>query len=106
MLTQAIRTIPELIGPPRGFPPDVAAALARALERIDTRPTTITAADEAQQQLLAVLEAHGHRAAAFLKVYHGITVAVIDAIAQGRLRPGPFFVRLAGRFAERHFDGV
>jgi hypothetical protein len=100
---QPIRT---LLGPPKPFDDKMARALADALPQIDTRPTTIEAADRAQSQLIDLFHAHGHRAAAFLEVYHGITVAVIEALARGVLTPKPFFVRLAGRFAERHFDGV
>jgi hypothetical protein len=100
---QPIRT---LLGEARPFDGKVAAALTDALRTIDTAPQTIEAADRAQNQLIDVLVAHDHHAAAFLKVYHGITVAVIDALERGVLTPRPFFVRLAGRFAERHFDGV
>ncbi len=100
---QPIRT---LLGTPRGFDDRTARALAEALPQIDTRPQTIEAADHAQNQLIELFHAHDNRAAAFLEVYHGITVAVIDALARGVLTPKPFFVRLAGRFAERHFDGV
>lgn len=88
------------------FEPKVAAALRDALPSIDTQPQTITAADRAQSQLIDLLVAHDHLAAAFLEVYHGITVAVIEALERGVLTPKPFFVRLAGKFAERHFDGV
>jgi Family of unknown function (DUF5995) len=101
-----VRTISGIIGPMRGFDPEVAGALKDALARIDTVPKSIAAADEAQTRLLAVFEAHQHRAAAFLKVYHGITVAVNQALHQGRLTPRFFFERLPGKFAERHFDGV
>ena len=101
-----LQPIRELIGPPRGFDGATAAALEAALPSIDTRPQTIEAADHAQNQLIALLRAHGHRGAAFLMVYHGITVAVIDALERGVLTPKPFFRRLAGKFAERHFDGV
>jgi hypothetical protein len=92
--------------PLRGFDAKTAAALGEALQHIDTRPQSITAADRAQNQLIELLLAHGHRSAAFLRVYHGITVAVVDALERGVLAPKPFFVRLAGRFAERHFDGL
>jgi hypothetical protein len=89
------------------FPAKLAEVLRHALAHdIDTTPQTIEAADRAQTQLTDILVEHHHRAAAFLDVYHGITVAVIDAIGRGVLTPKPFFVRLAGRFAERHFDGV
>ncbi len=91
---------------PVGFDAATKDALITALRHIDTRPQTITAADHAQQQLIDVLTAHDHLSAAFLDVYHGITVAVIDALERGQLGPKPFFVRLAGKFAERHFDGV
>jgi hypothetical protein len=101
-----LRTIAQIVGPPRAFDAPMAAALTEALARIDTAPQSIGAADRAQQQLLDLLGAHRHRAAAFLEVYHGITVAVIQAIADRRLGPGYFFERLAGRFAERHFDGL
>ncbi|HUS28101.1 MAG TPA: DUF5995 family protein [Kofleriaceae bacterium] len=89
------------------FPAPLADKLRASLARdIDTTPQTIEAADRAQTQLTDLLLEHGHRAAAFLDVYHGITVAVIDALGRGVLTPKPFFVRLAGRFAERHFDGL
>lgn len=101
-----LQPIEAIIGAPRGFDDTTAAALARELPRIDTAPTTIRAADHAQNQLIEVFAAHGHHGAAFLRVYHGVTVAVIDAIERGVLTPRPFFERLAGRFAERHFDGV
>jgi uncharacterized protein DUF5995 len=98
--------IQAIVGPPRGFSATTAAALREALPTIDTRPQTIEAADRAQSQLIDLLVAHDHRAAAFLLVYHGITVAVNDALAAGRLGPRNFFDRLDGKFAERHFDGV
>ena len=98
--------IQAILGPPRGFSATTAAALREALPTIDTRPQTIEAADRAQNQLIDLFVAHDHRAAAFLLVYHGITVAVIDAVDRGVLTPRPFFERLDGRFAERHFDGV
>jgi hypothetical protein len=101
-----LRPVAEILGPLRGFEPSVASALTDAFSRIDSAPQTIAAADRAQLQIIEVLDAHQHHAAAFLKVYHGITAAVIDAIAQGRLTPKSFFERLPGRFAERHFDGV
>jgi hypothetical protein len=101
-----LQPIRAVLGAPRGFDDDTARALATALPAIDTRPQTIEAADHAQHQLIELLHAHDHRAAAFLDVYHGITVAVIEALARGTLTPKPFFVRLAGKFAERHFDGV
>jgi hypothetical protein len=101
-----LRPIGAILGGPRGFDAPVATAIKDALQHIDTAPKTVAAADRAQTQLIEVLDAHHHRASAFLKVYHGVTVAVIDAIEKGRLTPAPFFVRLAGRFAERHFDGV
>jgi hypothetical protein len=94
------------IAGPHQFDPKVAAALRAALPNIDTRPQTIAAADRAQSQLIDLFVEHRHLAAAFLDVYHGITVAVIDALERGVLTPKPFFVRLAGKFAERHFDGV
>jgi hypothetical protein len=99
-------TIDAVIGPPRGFDAQTAAALRRELPHIDTAPKSIRAADHAQNQLIDLFVANNHPAAAFLIVYHGITVAVIDAIDRGVLTPRPFFERLAGRFAERHFDGV
>lgn len=98
--------IEAILGAPRGFDATTEAALRRELPRIDTAPTSIRAADDAQQQLIDLLVANHHHAAAFLIVYHGITVAVIDAIERGVLTPRAFFERLAGRFAERHFDGV
>jgi hypothetical protein len=98
--------IQAIVGPPRCFSAITAAALREALSAIDTRPQTIEAADRAQSQLIDLLVAHDHRAAAFLLVYHGITVAVNDALAAGRLGPRDFFDRLDGKFAERHFDGV
>jgi hypothetical protein len=101
-----LKPIREVIGEPRGFPEPVAAAVKSALATIDTRPQSIVAADRAQQQLIDVLAAHGHHAAAFLDVYHGITVAVIEALERGELGPRKFFERLPGKFAERHFDGV
>jgi hypothetical protein len=94
------------VAPVRGFDAPVAAALTEALQHIDTRPQTITAADRAQGQVIDLFVAHRHASAAFLRVYHGITVAVIEALERGVLTPKPFFVRLAGRFAERHFDGL
>lgn len=100
---QPIRTF---LGPPRGFDANTAAALANALPHIDTQPTTIEAADRAQGQLIDVLLEHHQRAAAFLIVYHNITVAVQAAVERGALGPKAFFDRLDGRFAERHFDGV
>jgi hypothetical protein len=100
------RTIGAILGPLRGFDPELTRALKDALPAIDTRPKSVEAADRAQSQLIDIFDAHGHRAAAFLKVYHGITVAVIEALDQGRLGPRFFFERLPGHFAERHFDGV
>lgn len=88
------------------FPAALASELVRELARIDTTPRSIIAADRAQGDLLMVLERHGHAASAFLRVYHGITVAVIAALEDGSLVPRGFFERLAGRFAEKHFDGV
>jgi hypothetical protein len=88
------------------FPTALANELIRELARIDTTPRSIIAADRAQGELLAVFDRHGHAAGAFLRVYHGITVAVIAALEDGSLVPRPFFERLAGRFAEKHFDGV
>jgi hypothetical protein len=99
-------SIESAIGAPHGFDGATAAALRAALPAIDTQPTSIRAADHAQQQLIDLFHAHDHRGAAFLEVYHGITVAVIEAIERGALTPARFFERLAGRFAERHFDGV
>jgi hypothetical protein len=101
-----VPSIESVIGEPRGFDDATAAALRAALPGIDTKPQSIRAADHAQQQLIDLFNAHDHRGAAFLDVYHGITVAVIDAIERGTLTPARFFERLAGRFAERHFDGV
>jgi hypothetical protein len=88
------------------FDPKIAAALREALPAIDTQPKNIAAADRAQSQLIELLVAHGHLAAAFLEVYHGITVAVSDALDRGVLGPRPFFERLDGKFAERHIDGI
>jgi hypothetical protein len=88
------------------FPAPLADELVRALPRIDTAPTSIVAADRAQAELLAIFDRHRHPAGSFLRVYHGITVAVIAALEEGSLTPRPFFERLAGRFAEQHFDGV
>jgi hypothetical protein len=97
----------SFLTPVRGFSDPLTADLVTALtHEIDTTPQTITAADRAQSQLIDLFLAHEHRSAAFLRVYHGITVAVIDALERGILTPKPFFVRLAGRFAERHFDGL
>jgi hypothetical protein len=103
---QDLRRISQVLGPLRGFEPETARALTAALAHIDTRPDTIYKADRAQSQLIALFRQHDHRGAAFLDVYHGITVAVIEALEAGRLGPRPFFERLAGKFAERHFDGV
>lgn len=88
------------------FPAALAQDLTRELARIDTAPRSIVAADRAQGELLAVFDRHRHAAGSFLRLYHGITVAVIAALDDGRLGPRPFFERLAGRFAEKHFDGV
>ncbi|HEY1551581.1 MAG TPA: DUF5995 family protein [Kofleriaceae bacterium] len=99
-----LQPIQAHLGTPRGF--DFADELEGALQSIDTRPQTIEAADTAQNQLIELFDAHHHRAAAFLTVYHGITVAVTEALERGILTPKPFFSRLAGKFAERHFDGV
>jgi hypothetical protein len=101
-----LQPIHTFLGTPRGFDEATAAALRAALPSIDTRPQTIVAADRAQTQLIELFVAHRHHAAAFLAVYHGITVAVIDAIDRGALGPKRFFDRLPGKFAERHFDGV
>jgi hypothetical protein len=101
-----LRGLGAFLAPPRGFDERTAAALRDALPTIDTRPQTIQAADRAQNQLIDLFRAADHLSAAFLMVYHGITVAVIDALERGVLAPKPFFVRLAGKFAERHFDGV
>ncbi|HLL22628.1 MAG TPA: DUF5995 family protein, partial [Kofleriaceae bacterium] len=101
-----LQPIPALLGSVRGFDESTAGALREALRDIDTTPQTIEAADRAQAQVIELLLAHAHPSAAFLDVYHGVTVAVIDALARGVLTPAPFFVRLAGRFAERHFDGL
>jgi hypothetical protein len=101
-----LQPIRALIGEPRGLDPATAAALTAALPSIDTRPQTIEAADRAQSQLIDLFRAHGHRGAAFLLVYHEITVAVIDALERGLLGPKHFFQRLDCKFAERHFDGL
>jgi Family of unknown function (DUF5995) len=100
------RTIGAILGPLRTFDPPLAAALTAALPDIDTAPKSIVAADRAQGQVIDLFDAHRHHAAAFLKVYHGITVAVMEALDEGRLGPRFFFERLPGRFAERHFDGL
>src|SRR5438105_4466640 len=94
-----LQPIQAFLGAPRTFDAAMTAALSRALPDIDTRPQSIVAADRAQQQLIDLLRAHDHHAAAFLMVYHGITVAVIEALERGALGPKPFFERLAGRFA-------
>ncbi len=103
---QDFRPIAEVLGPLRSFDPKTTAALREALPRIDTTPKSVALADRAQTELCDLFVAHRHLAAAFLMVYHGITVAVIEAMDQGRLGPRYFFERLPGRFAERHFDGV
>lgn len=96
--------IESVLGAPRGFDDRTARVLVDALPAIATRPQTIEAADRAQHQLIELFG--DHRAAAFLTVYHGITVAVTDALERGILTPKRFFSRLGGKFAERHFDGV
>jgi hypothetical protein len=101
-----LRSLGGYLAPVRGFDPATAAALAETLADIDTAPRSIAAADRAQQQVLDLLLARGHLSAAFLEVYHGITVAVSAALDRGELGPRPFFERLDGRFAERHFDGL
>jgi len=101
-----LRTIEAVLGPLRSFDATTGAALREALPRIDTAPKSVAAADRAQTALCDVFLARRHPAAAFLIVYHGITVAVIEAMGEGRLGPRFFFERLPGRFAERHFDGV
>jgi hypothetical protein len=101
-----LRPIASVLGPLRGFDDATATALRRALAQVDTTPTSVLAADRAQTAVCDLLLSHHHRAAAFLMVYHGITVAVIEAMDQGRLGPRHFFERLPGRFAERHFDGL
>jgi hypothetical protein len=101
-----LQRIAAILGPLRTFEPKVRAALVDALARIDTTPKTVIAADRAQEAVCDVFVAHRHHAAAFLRVYHGITVAVIEAMDDGRLGPRRFFERLPGRFAERHFDGL
>jgi len=103
---QGQQPIEAILGPPRTFDAKTVVALREALPTIDTRPQTIEAADRAQTQLIDLFRAHDHRSAAFLLVYHGITVAVIEALAAGKLGPHDFFDRLPGKFAERHFDGV
>jgi hypothetical protein len=104
--TGELPTIAAILGPLRSFDPPVAAALGQSLESIDTKPRTVAAADRAQEQLCEQFRAHRHQAAAFLVVYHGITVAVMRAMDEGSLTPRFFFERLPGRFAERHFDGL
>jgi hypothetical protein len=101
-----LRPIRAILGPLNGFEPSVAAALVKALPGIDTTPQSIVAADRAQNQVIEIFDAHRHLGSAFLKVYHGITVAVMEALDGGRLTPRVFFERLPGRFAERHFDGL
>lgn len=101
-----LRPLRDFVPAPRGFDAATAEALRAALRDLDTAPKTMRAADRAQQQLIELLLAHRHPSAAFLEVYHGITVAVIAAIEAGRLAPRAFFDRLDGRFAERHFDGL
>lgn len=101
-----LQSIASILGPLRSFDPKVAAALVDALRHIDRTPKTVLAADRAQEAVCEVFVAHRHHAAAFLKVYHGITVAVIEALEVGRLTPRSFFQRIPGRFAERHFDGL
>ena len=99
MVTPSIRR-------PVAFPPALDAELRRVLPQLDTAPQSIDAADRAQTELLAIYDRHGHAARSFLRVYHGITVAVIEALDAGDLTPRRFFERLAGRFAEKYFDGV
>src|SRR5262245_61949847 len=99
-------TIGAILGPLGGFEPALADALKAALPGIDTTPKSIAAADRAQGQVIDLFDAHHHHASAFLKVYHGITVAVMEALDEGRLGPRFFFERLPGHFAERHFDGL
>jgi hypothetical protein len=101
-----LRPIGAILGPLNGFDSSLAAALTAALPGIDTTPQSVVAADRAQHQIIEILDAHHHLGAAFLKVYHGITVAVIEALDAGRLGPKSFFERLPGHFAERHFDGL
>jgi hypothetical protein len=101
-----LRSIAAILAPLRSFDGEVAAALVAALQHVDTTPKTVDAADRAQEAVCDVFTAHHHHAAAFLKVYHGITVAVIEAMEAGRLTPRFFFQRLPGRFAERHFEGL
>jgi hypothetical protein len=103
---QDLRPLAAVLGPPRSFDPKMSAALRDALPRIDTTPKTVAAADRAQTEICDLFVAHRHLAAAFLMVYHGVTVAVIEAMDEGRLGPRYFFERLPGRFAERHFDGL
>jgi hypothetical protein len=101
-----LQPIRSFLGTSCAFDEPTARAIRDELARIDTRPQTITAADRAQTQLIDVLVARGHRSAAFLAVYHGITVAVIEALERKQIGPRRFFERLPGKFAERHFDGV
>jgi Family of unknown function (DUF5995) len=101
-----LRPLASYLAPLRGFDPKTAAALVDALGTTDTAPKSIEEADRAQSYIIDVLLAHDHLSAAFLAVYHGITVAVDKALAAGKLGPRAFFSRLDGKFAERHFDGL
>lgn len=101
-----LRPVQTFLSPPHHFDKATELALRSSLPGIDTRPQTIAAADGAQGQLIDLLVEQRHLAAAFLEVYHGITVAVNESLERGLLGPKPFFSRLDGRFAERHFDGV
>ena len=101
-----LQPLATYLAPLRPFDPKTAAALTDALGTVDTAPTTIEDADRAQAHIIDVLRAHDHLSAAFLAVYHGITVAVNEAIEAKHLRPRAFFSRLDGKFAERHFDGL
>src|ERR1700741_3664705 len=92
--TRELPPLPPLLGPLRSFDPPVAAALARSLESVDTKPRTVAAADRAQAQVCEQFRAHHNHSAAFLVVYHGITVAVMQAMDEGRLTPRFFFERL------------
>lgn len=101
-----LRPVQTFLSTPHNFDDTTETALRGALPRIDTQPQTIATADRAQGQLIDLLVEHRHLSAAFLEVYHGITVAVNDALERGLLGPKAFFSRLDGKFAERHFDGI
>ena len=101
-----LRPLGHFLAPVHGFDAPTAAALVTALGEVDTAPKSIEVADRAQSHIIDTLAATKHVSAAFLAVYHGITVAVDEALDRGTLGPRSFFSRLDGRFAERHFDGL